>query len=57
MDCRILGIKRGREVQLPFRERFLLKNGLCEEDEGKLAKLNRKKMDEIIGEFNARKLQ
>lgn len=32
IDCGLLGVKRGAGVGVPFRERFLLSNGLIDND-------------------------
>jgi hypothetical protein len=57
IDCELLGIKRGKNVLPPFRERYLISNGLVECDFEVLAQLDRKKMDKILAEHNEKLLK
>jgi len=57
MDCGLLELKKEKEYNLPFRERFLVMNRIIEEDADAIAKLNRQRINEYLYEWNDKRLK
>lgn len=57
MNCELLSIQAPEKRLLPFRERFLVDNNIIEDNEEKLAELDREKIDHYLYEWNSKRLK